>query len=111
MNIALKYRDRVDPTIMLPQVNWREPRNDRRLSTTIDAGISVGAAQGGESRMPSGREKKRRSHHTRPATFIVAKATVCRSHLAIALSVSVSDRRLRCRKKLVVAEVVDDDES
>src|SRR5258706_2534936 len=59
MNIALKYRDRVDPTIMLPQVNWREPRNDRRLSTTIDAGISVGAAQGGESRMPSGREKKR----------------------------------------------------
>jgi UDP-sulfoquinovose synthase len=59
MNIALKYRDRVDPTIMLPQVNWREPRNDRRLSTTIDAGISVGAAQGGESRMPSSREKKR----------------------------------------------------
>jgi hypothetical protein len=60
MNIALKYRDRVDPTIMLPQVNWREPRNDRRLPTTIDAGISVGAAQGGgESRMPNGREKKR----------------------------------------------------
>ena len=60
MNIALKYRDRVDPTIMLPQVNWREPRNDRRLPTTFDAGISVGAAQGGgESRMPNGREKKR----------------------------------------------------
>jgi UDP-sulfoquinovose synthase len=59
MNIALKYRDRVDPTIMLPQVNWREPRNDRRLQTSIDTGISVGAAQGGESRMPSGREKKR----------------------------------------------------
>jgi UDP-sulfoquinovose synthase len=59
MNIALKYRDRVDPTIMLPQVNWREPRNDRRLPTTIDAGISVGAAQGGESRMPNSREKKR----------------------------------------------------
>jgi UDP-sulfoquinovose synthase len=59
MNIALKYRDRVDSTIMLPQVNWREPRNDRRLPTTIDAGISVGAAQGGESRMPNGREKKR----------------------------------------------------
>jgi len=59
MNIALKYRDRVDPTIMLPQVNWREPRNDRRLSTTTDAGIPVGEAQGGESRMPNGREKKR----------------------------------------------------
>src|SRR5229473_741099 len=44
MNIALKYRDRVDPTIMLPQVNWREPRNDRRLQTNIAAGVSVGAA-------------------------------------------------------------------
>jgi UDP-sulfoquinovose synthase len=45
MNIALKYRDRVDPTIMLPQVNWREPRNDRRTQTNIAAGVSVGAAQ------------------------------------------------------------------
>ena len=44
MNIALKYRDRVDPTIMLPQVNWREPRNDRRQQTSLAAGISVGAA-------------------------------------------------------------------
>jgi UDP-sulfoquinovose synthase len=44
MNIALKYRDRVDPTIMLPQVNWREPRNDRRLHTNIGLGISVSAA-------------------------------------------------------------------
>ena len=44
MNIALKYRDRVDPTIMLPQVNWREPRNDRRHQTSLAAGISVGAA-------------------------------------------------------------------
>jgi len=44
MNIALKYRDRVDPTIMLPQVNWREPRNDRRLHTNIGLGIPVSAA-------------------------------------------------------------------
>jgi UDP-sulfoquinovose synthase len=44
MNIALRYRDRVDPTIMLPQVNWREPRNDRRLQSNIAAGVSVGAA-------------------------------------------------------------------
>jgi len=26
MNIAMKYRDRVDATLMLPQVNWREPK-------------------------------------------------------------------------------------
>ncbi len=45
MNITLKYRDRVDPTMVLPQVNWREPRNPRRLQANIAAGMSVGAAQ------------------------------------------------------------------
>jgi UDP-sulfoquinovose synthase len=45
MNITLRYRDRVDTTMMLPQVNWREPRNDRRLQTNVAAGISVGAGQ------------------------------------------------------------------
>jgi UDP-sulfoquinovose synthase len=30
MNIALKYRDRIDPLLILPQVNWRSPRNERR---------------------------------------------------------------------------------
>ena len=59
MNIALKYRDRVDPTIMLPQVNWREPRNDRRLQTNIASGMSAGAVQGGESRVAPGSDKKR----------------------------------------------------
>ena len=59
MNIALKYRDRVDPTIMLPQVNWREPRNDRRLQTNIAAGMSVSAAQAGESRVAHGKGMKR----------------------------------------------------
>ena len=44
MNIAVKYRDRVDPTIMLPQVNWREPRNERRVQTNQAAGISFSAA-------------------------------------------------------------------
>jgi UDP-sulfoquinovose synthase len=45
MNIALKYRDRIDPTIILPQVNWREPRNNRRLRANIAAEISVSAVQ------------------------------------------------------------------
>jgi UDP-sulfoquinovose synthase len=30
MNIALKYCDRVDTSLILPQVDWRKPRNDRR---------------------------------------------------------------------------------
>jgi UDP-sulfoquinovose synthase len=45
MNIAIKYRDRIDPTIILPQVNWREPRNERRLHGNMPAGMSVGASQ------------------------------------------------------------------
>jgi UDP-sulfoquinovose synthase len=59
MNIALKYRDRVDPTIMLPQVNWREPRNERRLQSNVATGMSVSAAQAGESRVASGKGKNR----------------------------------------------------
>ena len=59
MNIALKYRDRVDPTIMLPQVNWREPRNERRLQANVATGISASAAQAGESRVASGKGKNR----------------------------------------------------
>jgi len=27
MNVALKYRDRIDATVMLPRVNWRKTRN------------------------------------------------------------------------------------
>jgi UDP-sulfoquinovose synthase len=30
MNIALRYRDRVDTSMFLPQVNWRNARNERR---------------------------------------------------------------------------------
>jgi UDP-sulfoquinovose synthase len=29
MNIAVKYRERVDLTQMMPRVNWRNPKNDR----------------------------------------------------------------------------------
>src|SRR5438034_86985 len=35
MNIAMKYRDRVDASLMLPQVNWREPKNDRRMQMSM----------------------------------------------------------------------------
>jgi UDP-sulfoquinovose synthase len=35
MNIAVKYRDRVDASLMLPQVNWREPKNERRMQMSM----------------------------------------------------------------------------
>ncbi|HWO31413.1 MAG TPA: NAD-dependent epimerase/dehydratase family protein [Candidatus Acidoferrum sp.] len=32
MNIAIQYRHRIDASLLLPRVNWRNPRNDRKLA-------------------------------------------------------------------------------
>jgi hypothetical protein len=56
MNITLKYRERVDTTMLLPQVNWRKPRNDRRLQTNMATGVSVGAPH--TFRAPDGKRNK-----------------------------------------------------
>lgn len=32
VNIALEHRDRVDAALLMPRVNWRNSRNDRRSS-------------------------------------------------------------------------------
>jgi UDP-sulfoquinovose synthase len=37
MNIAVKYRDRIDAATMAPQVNWRSARNVRTQATKPDA--------------------------------------------------------------------------
>ena len=37
VNIAVKYRDRVDTSLLLPRVNWRNSRNDRRIRLTTVA--------------------------------------------------------------------------
>jgi UDP-sulfoquinovose synthase len=29
IEIAIRYRDRIDPSLFLPRVNWREARNER----------------------------------------------------------------------------------
>jgi UDP-sulfoquinovose synthase len=33
INVALRYRDRIDPSTFAPQVSWRSPRNRRRIVT------------------------------------------------------------------------------
>ena len=44
MNIAIKYRDRVDSSMFLPQVNWRNASNDRRrLSDSMIAAMAARA--------------------------------------------------------------------
>ena len=41
INIAIEYRDRIDSSLFMPQVNWRNPTNDRRhrLGKVADASL------------------------------------------------------------------------
>jgi UDP-sulfoquinovose synthase len=66
MNIALKYRDRIDASLIMPQVNWRNGNNVRRPQVTAAAaGASTSevrlesAAVGSEnSRTASGQSER-----------------------------------------------------
>jgi len=40
MNIAVKYSDRIDSSLFLPQVEWRNPRNQRRQRQGALAAVS-----------------------------------------------------------------------
>jgi len=40
MNIAIKYSDRIDSSLFLPQVQWRNPRNLRRQGSRSLAAVS-----------------------------------------------------------------------
>lgn len=35
IGIAVRYRDRIDPALFQPRVNWREPRNQRRQEPAL----------------------------------------------------------------------------
>jgi len=41
MNIAIKYSDRIDSSLFLPQVEWRNPRNQRRQGGRSLAAVST----------------------------------------------------------------------
>jgi UDP-sulfoquinovose synthase len=64
MNIALKYRDRVDLSLIQPHVNWRRTRNDLRTPIsvpTIEAQIKAVGVSDNKSRQapdPALRRKK-----------------------------------------------------
>jgi UDP-sulfoquinovose synthase len=45
MNIALRYRDRIDTSKMMPQVNWREARNARRQQASGTASAAASGPQ------------------------------------------------------------------
>jgi UDP-sulfoquinovose synthase len=58
MNIAMTYRDRANPTLILPTVSWREANNKLRLQTSIVAGKGLQAAAGEEARVLASKAKK-----------------------------------------------------
>jgi len=58
VNIAVKYKDRVDPALMLPQVNWREPRNNRRIQIGMAARSAAAAAAPEETDVSVGKSRK-----------------------------------------------------
>jgi len=55
MNVALKYRDRIDTAVMMPRVNWRQPINERRLQKSrepvplIEASLEIVDGSAGKS--------------------------------------------------------------
>jgi len=59
VNIAVKYRDRVDPALMLPQVNWREPRNERRIQIGVAAKKAIAGARSEETSVTANKSRKR----------------------------------------------------
>ena len=67
MNVALKYRDRIDPNVMLPRVNWREPHNERRepgvreITPRTEGSLEVVAGAGGKSNGNRGSGRTARS--------------------------------------------------
>ncbi len=44
MNIAVRYRDRIDPSLFLPQVNWRNATNRRETGTAPANAIAEAAS-------------------------------------------------------------------
>jgi UDP-sulfoquinovose synthase len=41
INIALKYRDRIDTSVFLPQVNWRNGTNNRNHAVRTPSGLTL----------------------------------------------------------------------
>jgi UDP-sulfoquinovose synthase len=35
INVAIRYRDRIDPAMFAPQVNWRAGNNERRMVNAL----------------------------------------------------------------------------
>jgi UDP-sulfoquinovose synthase len=45
IDITVRYRDRVDPSLFMPQVRWREPRNQRQIKSQAGSPVLAKASQ------------------------------------------------------------------
>jgi hypothetical protein len=41
MNIAIRYQDRIDTSLFLPQVQWRNTRNHRSRRSNMTSAVSA----------------------------------------------------------------------
>jgi len=41
MNIAIRYQDRIDPSLFRPQVQWRSARNERVRQPVPASGVAA----------------------------------------------------------------------
>ena len=53
VNVALKYRDRLDTSLILPRVNWRQATNDRTAEPTMVAVAAPSNARVQKAAVPS----------------------------------------------------------
>src|SRR5271154_4064238 len=44
MNIAVRYQDRIDTSLFMPQVQWRSARNQRTRPSSVNAAVSASEA-------------------------------------------------------------------
>jgi UDP-sulfoquinovose synthase len=45
MNIAIRYQDRIDTSLFMPQVQWRNSRNQRARRSSVASAVSVSASE------------------------------------------------------------------
>jgi UDP-sulfoquinovose synthase len=74
VNIALKYKDRLDPALILPRVDWRQTNNDRSKeaslaavasSSTVVEKASISSKKNGRSAIPANGSKKPRVEYNK----------------------------------------------
>ena len=53
VNVALKYRDRLDTSLIMPRVNWRQATNERGRESSMAAVAAPSPAHAGKVSMPA----------------------------------------------------------